>query len=1389
MSIPRAYWKFFLVDAPSGLCFKEAGIGNIIKLSVSSGINCALTHSPVGWQDMQISFGMHAHYWGLARTFTVPMKFVFDGARIIRKQLYSGRGIEAPIIFIALKWDSDKDVFRLYYNGLLDLSKVDDQVSEGITVNVMEGGAVGMLRAYENTIVELPCDGSIPENVKINADGREFSDVFHYQITPGITSPFVGPVPLSAVFTSNEGDNIGVIHQDPFMEATGQTGYYQKSANFVFSAEEPTTVKLKGSIIVKSDWRVSSTAFYMFTATSKTQNLGGGDPLNVHQHLSNAIGLITPKVNADGTFDSTASQIFINGQQLFSFNATINLDANEKLFILYYNNFTDKPIQIVAGSFTLSFNSRYRASRVWGIQAYNVGKLLVQKINALSSNFLQTFNFGFDSELLKSKLNFVITSGDAARASTDPNYYQYSNPATINPTNPSNQDFNQFSSIGPTIKASIAGLFDGLNPVLNAALGVQKLPGEEESIFFEDKRYVLDPSVITLSLKKVANLRISIALDYYFNWLKIGYENQSYDEKSGKYEYNDLVQFQAPVKTINKVLELVSKWRADTYGFEFKRWNTQGGKSTTYNDGDNSVFIINVDTNSSVPDFYEASFISEIPDASSNVNTDQKLIVNKNHQPIYLDFLDGDYFTSTNDFAIFIFNQPSPATAATSTIAFHLLLNGLEGDSATVRMWVNGFQVKSWAKSISAVNTPFDVSDSFARAWAFGDCIYFTIDTIRTCTVSISDFSIIIGAGYWEAQATGTEEVAAGSTQQLVTLPIIAATNVVVGGQPIPVVSYGFQYLTFLSSIGNKNFDWQFILSGYTQGGTSNQTSFSVWYNGVIIGTITHNSTVVITQFNPTNAIDLSGNITFGLYDRLWITGSAQNMSSWVSYVDFLFNSTSIRAYNLNRPSVTGKSDNSAYSNISGIPNPSSAFNIPELTPAAMRIANNSLLASTLFNLAPGALKFQTADRNAFLSATLNGVTITERADVDIHDLGDPLFLPFILEFDTEVPINFADLLNLAAKGHIEVPYNNKLFYGFPLQVTSKPAFRESQTWKLLCSPKTNLADLQDLTWTGLVPLNFMDVSIPIVCPIHFIPLNYKKGADGIYHFMTMDEDWYVNRIKKYVDQSNFYQPRQNNEPIPLQIRTFGLDPVSVQRLDCNGVPSGSPFFLSVITTDAISSDEKLYQGEVPVDGLQGIFYYLFTQGVGEGQAVWISEPIFFKDDWGDETIRFDYSNTENILSTVFTGTYRPSLRVFGQINDYMPKSKYTTFVNQPQDIDILDGIPYDTYKLVVGRGSGMPEYIMRKINFIMSKLDTVFIEGNQYTREVGSDWEPLRFPGQPKFFMTLEIRRAENIEAVTLNTEGQLDSDMLGGYTLDAGAFGFTDPGGGQYLIQVGNS
>jgi hypothetical protein len=1094
MSAPREIFLFFLTDTASGKSYFLDPAGN-----VQLDNNPTPIQSPDGWMDCQVSFGRNTKYFGINRSYTNPLKFSGDGAQIIRKLFYMGRGVETPLSLIILKWNDETDIYEQYYKGGVDLSKIEDDAAGFVTVNLLESGLLQLLKAHENDVIEIPCDGSIPENVPATIDGILFNDVYNY-IFPAIDlicnsadNWFTPPL----IFQSAEGDSIGIIRNDQsYDQFANPVTYCQSSANYIFQSIAAITIHITGQL--KFTWSTNQMppgGMYVAYRTSKDGNVVPADRI-------------------------LFNQVPVDGSYTLSLDKTITLAANEKLFLIVNladntsHNFT---MHIQESSLKLAFDSKYHDTAAWFIRPADLFNLLVKKITGGKYEGVST--------LLQEYGHLWVTSGMALR-----------------------------NIEGAVIKISLSDFFNSFNAILNAAIGPEKInaaPGER--LFLEKKTYVYDSSVVTMSLGEVSELKISLAEDQFFNNLKIGYPDQKYDEKQGRLEYNATAEFSAPITKIIKGLELISKIRTDSYGIEYTRYLSPGN-NTVNNSSDNDVFIL-------------------------------------------------------------------CAEEHTVTIAAQGVL----------------------------------------------------IDTAG-------------GQGYFAVPG-----IAPPQFQK---------------NRKMTVSGTGFNNRVFTIS------DIQIVTGGYN---------------------------VVVFEPVVTEATDCT----------------------------FAF--------------TEGRPLRETYDSITGLINPDTAYNIKDLTPKRMLLKHADFLGATLYNQVPAQIKWLTSSKNSLLSTTKDGSTVIEKADVPVSSLGTPLFYPVIFNFSTKVPLGFVDILSGAANGHIEFTYNGKTFYGFPMEVSAKPALNESQTWKLLCSPKTNPSDLVSLDIDGL---NFLDLMgyatfVPHLCPVKFVPLNLVYPAQ--YNSRSMDNDWFTEQIKFWAHRKNYFQKWQPTDIISLQCITNGLGPVQVEILDASG-KSLQTIVLDPVVTSALAAPREAYQCGIALTGLSGIYYLLLTAGTGGTTTKFISEGLHVKDNW-PMTRLIEYRHNRNKQSVIFSEGYHPSFRVECWISDFTPDAKFSAFEDQPADIEIINGIPFRKFKLNIAINDGVPDWVADKISRMLLLSDCT-IDGIGYARNLEAKFEAQSTSGNPKRWWAIEIRESKNRDGITLTTDGVLDENLTVVYNINTKAFG--DGPGADNIVEV---
>lgn len=240
------------------------------------------------------------------------------------------------------------------------------------------------------------------------------------------------------------------------------------------------------------------------------------------------------------------------------FTKTITLLSGQRLFVTAGgsggagNQFTYGP----DGTMDVTFDFRYRQTDIKVLRPLYVFQKLIEKITdgkyTASSTLLSTV-----------AKDFVLTCGDGIRGIA-----------------------------GAKIKTSLKDFFTSFNTRFSIGLG-----NHNEVAVIESKSSFFTSDIIA-DLGEVADCQVTNAADYLWNTLKIGWPAQDYDDVNGKDEFNNTHSYTSPVKRLGKELDMTGVYRCDPYGIEFTRINLDG-KSTTDNDADNDVFIINIADNGS----------------------------------------------------------------------------------------------------------------------------------------------------------------------------------------------------------------------------------------------------------------------------------------------------------------------------------------------------------------------------------------------------------------------------------------------------------------------------------------------------------------------------------------------------------------------------------------------------------------------------------------------------------------------------------------------------------------------------------------------------------------------------------------------------------------------
>jgi len=311
------------------------------------------------------------------------------------------------------------------------------------------------------------------------------------------------------------------------------------------------------------------------------------------------------------------------------------------------------------------------------------------------------------------------------------------------------------------------------------------------------------------------------------------------------------------------------------------------------------------------------------------------------------------------------------------------------------------------------------------------------------------------------------------------------------------------------------------------------------------------------------------------------------------------------------------------------------------------------------------------------------------------------------------------------------------------------------------------------------MPTNIVD--IPFLNPIRFVPV----GATA----KNFDSDWFFNQIKSFEQQINYYQKWQHGDVIYLQVLS-NFSPVAIDLLDCAG-NSLNTFAFTAKSVSLVNPGYQVYECSIPVPTFdEGVYYWLLNVGiyspVPEESTLeqFVSEPQYISETI-ENTIFFEYTNSYNKFDVVFETKINFGFRCDAVIGAIDPQSKDTVWEDQPLNLRTINSIPYRQFKLIIGDGYGVPDWVVDKINRVFA-CDTVMLDGRQYTKAEGAKWEKNEADLYPMRGWKIDIRETNNRYSLRGQNNNSPAEQFAVIYNIESKAFGTFNGNASNNIIQV---
>lgn len=154
----------------------------------------------------------------------------------------------------------------------------------------------------------------------------------------------------------------------------------------------------------------------------------------------------------------------------------------------------------------------------------------------------------------------------------------------------------------------------------------------------------------------------------------------------------------------------------------------------------------------------------------------------------------------------------------------------------------------------------------------------------------------------------------------------------------------------------------------------------------------------------------------------------------------------------------------------------------------------------------------------------------------------------------------------------------------------------------------------------------------------------------------------------------------------------------------------------------------KCYQAEVVfAEYGEGDYYCRLTYNDGVNDIIWETSPLEVRDEQ-PLTLLFECTNKENDKDVIFDTGIVFNFRVEG-IRDrkFLPKSANQLYTDQIYNVTQENSIPFRNFTIDIGMASGLPNWVIDKINLLFS-LNQKKVDGTYYEKaEENSEFEPTR--------------------------------------------------------------
>lgn len=573
-----------------------------------------LFNTPDGWPQTNIKYGRSKQYGGVIRALTLPIKYVNEGARLVRREFYK-YGQLARVNQRILRNNPLTYQDEQFFFGKLDFSKWRDEPT-GASVNLIENNINTQVAAYGDQQYQIPLTVNETQRTAWIA-ARGYDPMVDILLTPlqlqETADIILNASPdsrMNAFFQTSIAD-YQQMSINPSVQGTGflwsGPPVFTNNPNYFFVAQTDTKIRISSPLDPITGLPIPNTVQTHVNGPS-----GGGNAIyqfNIY--------------NQNGTLLKTMGQsppVSVSTDFLFDFDFSLNVAKGDKLFFYIKNTLNptlndglNHGVQMVSGDMRLTYMTSTPATHCQALRPAYIFDYLVQQMNGTQNPAVVTQSRLLDGLLFQACItcsNAILTSQVATiyQAGDDLQYgdtykvfggiIHYVNGSGLatdygpgglfkailgHPTFTTDLDqdgFVQQQNNNPQILLSYNAFFKAIHAIMGAQLGAGLDPMIGKYCM-EDLRYFYRPTAKGASSNQAAidlgididvkSPRLEVAQDLLINGIKAGYANPQLTSLNGGREVNAGVIYGTDITTTSNILDIISPINASPYAIEEKR--------------------------------------------------------------------------------------------------------------------------------------------------------------------------------------------------------------------------------------------------------------------------------------------------------------------------------------------------------------------------------------------------------------------------------------------------------------------------------------------------------------------------------------------------------------------------------------------------------------------------------------------------------------------------------------------------------------------------------------------------------------------------------------------------------------------------------------------------